>query len=96
MPVPPKPAPMSADPTPSILEHRLRAIEDRLAIYNLIASHPPSADTGARAHAEAVYVEDGSASAKGQERTHALHKKYPDGFTRRLWVSSVTGWVFAG
>jgi hypothetical protein len=53
------PVPMSADATPSTLEHRLRTIEDRLAIYNLIASHPPSADTGARAYAEAVYVEDG-------------------------------------
>ncbi len=41
------------------LEHRLRAIEDRLAIYNLIAGHPPSADTGAAAYAEAVYSEDG-------------------------------------
>ena len=27
------------------LEQRLRLIEDRLEIYNLIASHPPSADT---------------------------------------------------
>jgi hypothetical protein len=43
----------------STLEHRLRAIEDRLEIYNLIAGHPPSADTGAKAYAEAVYVEDG-------------------------------------
>jgi len=41
------------------LEGRLRAIEDRLEIYNLIASHPPSADTGAAAYAEAVYTEDG-------------------------------------
>lgn len=41
------------------LERRIRAIEDRLAIYNLIASHPPSADTGAAAYAEAVYLEDG-------------------------------------
>ena len=41
------------------LEQRLRAIEDRLEIYNLIASHPPSADTGAKAYAEAVYTEDG-------------------------------------
>ncbi len=47
---------LHAQPT---FEHRLRAIEDRLEIYNLIASHPPSADTGARAYAEAVYVEDG-------------------------------------
>jgi hypothetical protein len=43
----------------STLEHRLRAIEDRLEIYNLIASHPPSADTGAKAYAEAVYTQDG-------------------------------------
>jgi hypothetical protein len=43
----------------SSLEGRLRAIEDRLEIYNLIASHPPSADTGADAYAEAVYTEDG-------------------------------------
>ena len=41
------------------LEQRLRAIEDRLEIYNLIASHPPSADTGTAAYAEAVYTEDG-------------------------------------
>jgi SnoaL-like domain len=51
----------AADPAhaPSALEHRLRAVEDRLEIYNLIASHPPSADTGAKAYAEAVYMEDG-------------------------------------
>ena len=41
------------------LERRLRVIEDRLAIYNLIAGHPPSADIGASAYAEAVYTEDG-------------------------------------
>jgi len=41
------------------LEQRLRAIEDRLAIYNLIASHPPSADTGATDHMRAAYTEDG-------------------------------------
>jgi hypothetical protein len=43
----------------SELEQRIRAIEDRLEIYNLIASHPPSADTGAAAFAEAIYTEDG-------------------------------------
>ena len=43
----------------SSLEWRIRAIEDRLEIYNLIAGHPPSADTGAAAYAEAVYTEDG-------------------------------------
>jgi SnoaL-like domain len=41
------------------LEDRLRAIEDRLEIYNLIASHPPSADTGGSAHVATSWVEDG-------------------------------------
>ena len=41
------------------LEQRIRAIEDRLEIYNLIAGHPPSADTGASRYAEAVYTADG-------------------------------------
>jgi hypothetical protein len=41
------------------LEDRIRAIEDRLEIYNLIASHPPSADTGADYYTRAVYAEDG-------------------------------------
>jgi hypothetical protein len=41
------------------LEQRVSAIEDRLEIYNLIAGHPPSADTGADYYAEAVYTEDG-------------------------------------
>jgi hypothetical protein len=41
------------------LEERLCAIEDRLEILNLIASHPPSADSGADFYARAVYTEDG-------------------------------------
>jgi hypothetical protein len=40
------------------LEPRIRAIEDRLEIYNLIAGHPPSADTGNTAYAEAVFTAD--------------------------------------
>jgi hypothetical protein len=42
------------------LEDRIRDIEDRLEIYNLIASHPPSADTGDSGHITACWVEDGS------------------------------------
>jgi hypothetical protein len=42
------------------LEDRIREIEDRLEIYNLIASHPPSADTGGKDHIAACWVEDGS------------------------------------
>ena len=41
------------------LEDRIRAIEDRLEIYNLIAGHPPSADTGGNDHIAASWVEDG-------------------------------------
>src|SRR6266852_2946425 len=41
------------------LEDRIRAIEDRLEIYNLIASHPPSADTAGSDHIAACWVEDG-------------------------------------
>ena len=37
----------------------LRLIEDRLDIYNLIASHPPSADTGAGDYTATVWTEDG-------------------------------------
>ena len=45
--------------TASTLEQRIRAIEDRLEIYNLIASHPPSADTGGSEHIAASWVEAG-------------------------------------
>jgi hypothetical protein len=41
------------------LEQRVRLIEDRLDIYNLIASHPPSADTGAGEYTASVWTEDG-------------------------------------
>jgi len=55
-------APNTADTS---LDQRLRAIEDHLAILNLIASHPPSADTGADYFTRAVYVEDGSMDLGG-------------------------------
>ncbi|HEY1796613.1 MAG TPA: nuclear transport factor 2 family protein [Stellaceae bacterium] len=41
------------------LEERLREVEDRLEIYNLIASHPPSADTGSGDFVRTVWAEDG-------------------------------------
>ena len=40
-------------------EDRLRAVEDRLEILNLIASHPPSADTGADHYVRTIYLDDG-------------------------------------
>jgi len=42
-----------------LAESRLRAVEDKLAIYELIASHPPSADTGHADYTSSVYSEYG-------------------------------------
>ena len=50
---------MEQGQTKKSLDARMRSIEDRLEIYNLIASHPPSADTGAHYYTTAVYTEDG-------------------------------------
>ncbi len=41
------------------IEDRLSEIEDRLAIYTLIASHPPSADTAFADYTRSVYLDDG-------------------------------------
>ena len=41
------------------LEARLKIVEDKLAIYELIASHPPSADTGSADYTSSVYLADG-------------------------------------
>jgi hypothetical protein len=56
---------MDAKASSRSLDQRLREIEDRLEILNLIASHPPSADTGADYFTRAVYVEDGSIDLGG-------------------------------
>ena len=45
--------------TSRTIEERIRSIEDRLEILNLIASHPPSADSGADYFTRQVYTEDG-------------------------------------
>ncbi|MBD3005391.1 MULTISPECIES: nuclear transport factor 2 family protein [unclassified Streptomyces] len=56
------------------LEDRLRVIEDRLAIYNLLAAHPLSADTGEPGFIESIYTPDvvfdrgaGLAGARGRD-----------------------------
>src|SRR6185437_2085271 len=46
-------------PMAATIEERLREVEDRLEIYNLIASHPPSADTGSGDYTRTVWTEDG-------------------------------------
>jgi hypothetical protein len=40
-------------------ERRLRDVEDKLDIYELIAAHPPSADTGSADYTISVYRDDG-------------------------------------
>lgn len=57
---------------PLTMEERLRATEDRLNIYDLIASHPPSADTGSDnyyrdAFATNAVVDLGDKQATGRE-----------------------------
>ncbi len=42
----------------STIEDRIRTIEDHLEIYNLIASHPPSADTAAQSHIQSIFTDD--------------------------------------
>lgn len=49
-------------------EARLQAVEDRLEILNLIALHPPSADTAADYFAQAAYTEDGVWERGPEER----------------------------
>ncbi len=41
------------------LDDRLRAVEDKLAIYHLIASHPPAADTGTDTYYRDAFAADG-------------------------------------
>lgn len=41
------------------VEVRLRIIEDKLAIYEHIATHPPSADTVSADYSIGVYQDDG-------------------------------------
>ena len=41
------------------LEQRLQAIEDRLEIINLIAGHPPGADSASRDYAASYWIDDG-------------------------------------
>ncbi len=49
----------TATPGPRF-EARLRAIEDRLEILNLIAGHPPGADSASGEYAASYWVEGGS------------------------------------
>jgi hypothetical protein len=67
--------------TSRAIEDRIRAIEDRLEILNLIASHPPSADSGADYFTRSVYMEDGvidlggGKGASGNQKIAAMVKE---------------------
>jgi len=50
---------------PVSTEDRLRAVEDTLAIYHLIASHPPAADTGTDSYYRNAFTTDGSIDLGG-------------------------------
>jgi hypothetical protein len=68
---------MSKDDT---LEDRLRAVEDTLAIFHLIASHPPAADTGSDGYYRDAFMPDGvidlggGKAANGNEAIAAVVK----------------------
>jgi hypothetical protein len=49
---------MSTPQNNSTLEDRLRAVEDTLAIYHLIASHPPAADTAMASYYRDAFLPD--------------------------------------
>ena len=62
------------------LEDRVRAVEDKLAILHLIASHPPAADTGTDRYYREAFVADGEMDlgggkgARGNDTIGALVK----------------------
>jgi len=61
------------------LEDRLRAVEDKLAIFHLIASHPPAADTGNDGYYRDAFAADavidlGTKTATGNEAIAAVVK----------------------
>ena len=66
-------------PANGTLEDRLRAVEDKLAIYHLIASHPPAADTGTESYYVNAFAEDGvidlgTKTATGNDKVGAVVK----------------------
>ncbi|HEV8297210.1 MAG TPA: nuclear transport factor 2 family protein, partial [Acidimicrobiales bacterium] len=51
------------------LDARVRHLEDTLALYELIASYGPAADSGSGARAAALFTEDGTYDAQVGEWT---------------------------
>jgi hypothetical protein len=67
--------------TGKTIEDRIRAIEDRLEIYNLIASHPPSADSASHQYVRSIFVENafldlgGTKTASGNQAISEMPQK---------------------
>jgi hypothetical protein len=52
------------------VEQRLQAIEDRLEILNLVAAHPPGADSASHDFAESFWTEDGTVNTAGEAKPY--------------------------
>ena len=50
------------------IEQRLQAIEDRLEVLNLVAAHPPGADSASHDFAESFWLADGTVDMAGQAK----------------------------
>ena len=59
------------DRTRQTLEERLRETEDKLDIYNLIASHPPIVDSGQGGHVSEVWMDEGVFDSYSRQRNGA-------------------------
>jgi hypothetical protein len=82
---------------PATLEDRIRAIEDRLAILNLIASHPPSSDTAAQPYIRSIFVDDAVLDLGGAKRADG-NKAISEIVTRPEHGAAIAGGLahFAG
>jgi len=67
------------------IEDRLQAIEDRLEILNLIAAHPPGADSASHDYAESFWLADGTIDMAGQ----------PKGYEAMIGVLNTPGFAEA-
>ncbi|MGH7088202.1 MAG: nuclear transport factor 2 family protein [Stellaceae bacterium] len=67
------------------IEQRLQAIEDRLEILNLVAAHPPGADSASHDFAESFWLPEGTVDAAGQ----------PKGYESMIGVLNTPGFAAA-
>ena len=67
------------------IEQRLQAIEDRLEILNLVAAHPPGADSASHDFAASFWLADGTVDMAGQ----------PKGYKSMIGVLNTPGFAEA-